>query len=391
MTVERTPSFVDGIGGRGVLPEMWPIVRPLVDGALVASLDEVARAVRLLVERARVVAEGAGATPVACALGASAPARQIVCVVSGGNIDSKTLIELLGSADRAGSTACERSKRTGRACLAPNLPQYEAEGADQSGRCVDWRRAPLSIDAEGTSMRVLLDSTGVRWMVFEVKRPAGSGERASYLPEEFGDGWLCFESSTSKRRLTPIPPRWREYGDEELERMLGRARPVIRTRASAEDRPSSDRVSVRPKCEGAAGNSARRPSVVRQRALTASALGGGLARRRFRLRLRPSDRPVVLLDVLLVRRRHVARPLEQHARRVAFAEPPAKPELEVLEALDGLGAQIGRRARVLEVLRVRELAQVLDRLVELRRRKSLALQIACGALPRRSDAAALRG
>lgn len=90
-------------------------------------------------------------------------------------------------------------------------------------------------------MRVLLDSTGVRWMVFEVKRPSGSGERASYLPEEFGDGWLCFESSTSKRRLTPIPPRWREFGDEELERMLGRARPVIRTRPSVEDRPSSDR------------------------------------------------------------------------------------------------------------------------------------------------------
>lgn len=90
-------------------------------------------------------------------------------------------------------------------------------------------------------MRVLLDSTGVRWMVFEVKRPAGTGERASYLPEEFGDGWLCFESSTSKRRLTPIPPRWREYGDEELERMLGRARPVIRTRSGSEDRPSSDR------------------------------------------------------------------------------------------------------------------------------------------------------
>lgn len=89
-------------------------------------------------------------------------------------------------------------------------------------------------------MRVLLDSTGVRWMVFEVKRPEGS-ERASYLPEEFGDGWLCFESSTSKRRLTPIPPHWREYGDDELERMLGQARPVIRARPSAEDRPSSDR------------------------------------------------------------------------------------------------------------------------------------------------------
>jgi threonine dehydratase len=98
VTVERTPSFVDGIGGRGVLPEMWPVVRPLIDGALVASLDEVAHAVRLLIERVRIVAEGAGATPVACALGRTVAARKVVCVVSGGNIDSKTLIELLGAA-----------------------------------------------------------------------------------------------------------------------------------------------------------------------------------------------------------------------------------------------------------------------------------------------------
>jgi threonine dehydratase len=95
--VERAPSFVDGIGGRGVLAEMWPIVRHAVDGALVAPLDDVARAVRLLVERARVVAEGAGATPVACALGAHDVRGKIVCVVSGGNIDLKTLLELLAT------------------------------------------------------------------------------------------------------------------------------------------------------------------------------------------------------------------------------------------------------------------------------------------------------
>ncbi|HWH53318.1 MAG TPA: threonine/serine dehydratase [Gemmatimonadaceae bacterium] len=103
VVVERTPSFVDGIGGRGVLPEMWPLIEQLVDGALVAALDEVGAAIKLLVERAHVVAEGAGATPVAAALGgrlvrdatrADGPAR-VVCVVSGGNIDSRILIDLL--------------------------------------------------------------------------------------------------------------------------------------------------------------------------------------------------------------------------------------------------------------------------------------------------------
>ena len=95
VTVERTPSFVDGIGGRGLLPEMWPLVRALVSGALVAPLDDVANAVRLLVERARIVAEGAGATPVAAALAGLAGGGTIVCVVSGGNIDTAVLADLI--------------------------------------------------------------------------------------------------------------------------------------------------------------------------------------------------------------------------------------------------------------------------------------------------------
>jgi threonine dehydratase len=95
VSVERTPSFVDGIGGRGVLPEMFPLLRGLVDDALVSSLDEVASAVRLLVERARVVAEGAGATPVAAALAGRGGSGKVVCVVSGGNIDASVLAELV--------------------------------------------------------------------------------------------------------------------------------------------------------------------------------------------------------------------------------------------------------------------------------------------------------
>jgi threonine dehydratase len=93
--VERTPSFVDGIGGRGVLDEMWPLVSTLIDGALVSSLAETMSAVRLLVERARVVAEGAGAASVAPAFAGRAGSGKIVCVVSGGNIDVVTLAEIL--------------------------------------------------------------------------------------------------------------------------------------------------------------------------------------------------------------------------------------------------------------------------------------------------------
>jgi threonine dehydratase len=93
--IEYHPSFVDGIGGKGVLVEMWPLSSRLLDGALVVSVAEAAEAVRLLVERNRVVAEGAGAVPVAAALAGKAGSGKIVCVVSGGNIDAQKLAKIL--------------------------------------------------------------------------------------------------------------------------------------------------------------------------------------------------------------------------------------------------------------------------------------------------------
>jgi len=93
--VDYEPSFVDGIGSPEVFPEMFELAQELLDGALVASLDEVTSAVRLLAERARVVAEGAAATAVALALNGAAGNGKVVCVVSGGNIDAAKLAEIL--------------------------------------------------------------------------------------------------------------------------------------------------------------------------------------------------------------------------------------------------------------------------------------------------------
>jgi threonine dehydratase len=93
--VSYTPSFVDGIGGKSVLPEMWPLASQLLDGSLVVSLAEVANALRILAERNRVIAEGAGAVPVAAALAGRAGAGKVVCVVSGGNIDAAKLARIL--------------------------------------------------------------------------------------------------------------------------------------------------------------------------------------------------------------------------------------------------------------------------------------------------------
>lgn len=93
--VPRVPSFVDGIGAMSVLPEMWELARTLLHGSLVVSLQEVASAVKLLVERNRIVAEGAGAASVAAALTGKAGSGKIVAVVSGGNIDSIKLATIL--------------------------------------------------------------------------------------------------------------------------------------------------------------------------------------------------------------------------------------------------------------------------------------------------------
>lgn len=95
--IEYTPSFVDGIGGKKVFPGMFDLAQKLIETSMVAELDQVAEAVRLLAERNRIVAEGAGACPVACALSGNAGSGKIVCVVSGGNIDSSRLADILSS------------------------------------------------------------------------------------------------------------------------------------------------------------------------------------------------------------------------------------------------------------------------------------------------------
>jgi len=93
--VEYVPSFVDGIGSGALLEEMWPLGRELLAGSLVSDPAEVARTVRLLVERCRIVAEGAGAAPVAAALAGRAGSGTVVCVVSGGNLEPATLAAIL--------------------------------------------------------------------------------------------------------------------------------------------------------------------------------------------------------------------------------------------------------------------------------------------------------
>ena len=90
-------SFVDGAGGKSVLPTMWPLLKELVNRSVVVSLDEARAAMKRTAERVHVVAEGAAACAVAAALSGRAGSGKIVAVVSGGNIDLARFAELTGA------------------------------------------------------------------------------------------------------------------------------------------------------------------------------------------------------------------------------------------------------------------------------------------------------
>jgi len=93
--VTYTRTFIDGMGSAAVFEEMWPLAQSLLAGTIVVSVAQIAAAVKLIAERSRVVAEGAGAAAVAAALTGGIDAKRVVCIVSGGNIDMDKLAIIL--------------------------------------------------------------------------------------------------------------------------------------------------------------------------------------------------------------------------------------------------------------------------------------------------------
>jgi len=93
--INYVPSFIDGIGSAGMLTEMWPLVSSLVTASIVISPEEIAKAIKLLLQRTRVIAEGAGGSSLAAALTGKAGKGKIVCVISGGNIDLDKIVKII--------------------------------------------------------------------------------------------------------------------------------------------------------------------------------------------------------------------------------------------------------------------------------------------------------
>ncbi len=92
-----TATFVDGAGGKLMFPRMWTRLQPVVDDFVTVTIDETRRAVRMLAEKSRVVAEGAGALSLAAALAGKAGNGPIVAIVSGGNIDLSVFADIVGT------------------------------------------------------------------------------------------------------------------------------------------------------------------------------------------------------------------------------------------------------------------------------------------------------
>ena len=103
VVVRRTKTFIDGMGGDRVSEETWPLVKGLIAGTIVVTVAQVAAALKLLVERAGVTAEGAGAATVAAAMagamrgrpGLSLAAKRVGCIISGGNIDADVVATIM--------------------------------------------------------------------------------------------------------------------------------------------------------------------------------------------------------------------------------------------------------------------------------------------------------
>jgi len=110
------PSFVDGCGGKGVLEEVWEVAKDAVTAGCAVPLQDIADAVRLLAERNRIVAEGAGACPVAAAMAGMCGLgkKKIVCVVCGGNIDTEMFVQILQEVPAVDLVSKKRTAEVGK-------------------------------------------------------------------------------------------------------------------------------------------------------------------------------------------------------------------------------------------------------------------------------------
>lgn len=98
--IDTTPTIADGIAVRKVGDLAYHVASELVDEVVSVTEDEIARAILFLMEKSKVVAEGAGATAIAALLAGKVKdsGKKVCCVISGGNIDINLVERVLNKA-----------------------------------------------------------------------------------------------------------------------------------------------------------------------------------------------------------------------------------------------------------------------------------------------------
>ena len=91
------PTIADGLATKKPGKLTFQVVRELVDSVVTVNEDEIARAIHFLLEKEKVLAEGAGAAGVAALLGGKVDVegRRVAVIVSGGNIDLTAIYRLI--------------------------------------------------------------------------------------------------------------------------------------------------------------------------------------------------------------------------------------------------------------------------------------------------------
>lgn len=134
VTVESLPTIADGIRVTRTGDHTWPVLRDLVDEVVLVDDRQIVAAISLLLQRKKILAEGAGAAPLAALLSGAVPlhpGEKIVAVISGGNLDAFLLERVIrwGLFDEGRMFRCTIEIEEGARELPALLSLIALEGA----------------------------------------------------------------------------------------------------------------------------------------------------------------------------------------------------------------------------------------------------------------------
>lgn len=159
--LDKVGTIADGIKVKEPGEHTFELVRKYVDGVVTVTDDEVSSAILALIEQHKLIAEGAGAVPAAAVMFNKIPdmkGRNVVCLVSGGNIDvtilSRVIKRGLLKSGRSDTLTIQLEDKPGQ------LKGVSAILADLGGNVVSIHHERASEDSDITDcvLRIVLET-----------------------------------------------------------------------------------------------------------------------------------------------------------------------------------------------------------------------------------------